>query len=382
MSCAADVVSIDGMTIALDNKTQAIASLTVAAADIASGKFEFIQKSSRYHLGDISMRVREGSSSGSPFTSLTSVTNVGGVVPMTPAAGEIAAANLTNTLNSKIPLTLERHYSRDASDSNGLKMTFILKNTGSTSVEIGAWGAAMMFQTKDTGGHFDLDGLAGNCSMVDASINGGHSWVSVTRMTGTGPVLMVVAETGGMEAWRTMHEAGRGVNELTSHTLAYTENEWKNSSSRQWVTPTSKIVPAGGEATFVYRVILAKSVRTKDEALALAGFAVMQAVPGYVVATDMQAEIHVLPPKSQKILKISASPADTLATDGQPTPIGSNGFWKLGLRGLKRGRANVTVTYTDSTTSVANFFVLPPLNEHVGHYGQFQSKVAWYGNVR
>jgi hypothetical protein len=133
-------VSVDGMSITLDEKSQTVSSLTVAAADIASGKFEFMPANQRYYLGDINMRVRDSSSPGAPFTSLTTSTKAAGAVPMTPAAGEIAAANLTGTLNSKLPLSLERRYSKDASaEGNGVKMSFVLKNTGSTELEIGAW---------------------------------------------------------------------------------------------------------------------------------------------------------------------------------------------------------------------------------------------------
>jgi hypothetical protein len=189
---------------------------------------------------------------------------------------------------------------------------------------------------------------------------------------------MVVAETGGMEAWRAI---GNGDYELTGHSLAYAENEWAK-SSQQWVNPTNQFLPAGGEATFAYRIILAKSVRTKDEALAKAGFAVLQSLPGYVLSTDMNgAQLHMLPPRSSSIVKVSSSPPDALSTTGQPAPLGTNGFYSVGLKGLKMGRANVTVTYSDNTTQVANYMVLPPLNEHVKSYGQFQSKTAWYSNV-
>ena len=85
--------------------------------------------------------------------------------------------------------------------------------TGAAAVEVGAWGAAMVFDTMATegGGQRTLVDLAGNCSMVDPAISGEGGWVSVTRMTGTGGVLLVVPEGGvGVEAYREMHEASGG----------------------------------------------------------------------------------------------------------------------------------------------------------------------------
>ena len=64
-----------------------------------------------------------------------------------------------------------------------------------------------------------------------------------------------------------------------------------------------------------------------------------------------------------------------------PRAIGTQGFFTVPLRGKARGRARVTVSYSDGTQHVASFFVLPPLDEHVAQYAQFISTTAWYDNV-
>lgn len=123
--------------------------------------------------------------------------------------------------------------------------------------------------------------------MIDPSIIGASGWVSVTRMTGKGTVLMVAPEgTAGVQAWRLMREASGGrVYELMSHSKAYAEKEWE--SSKPWVVPTAAEVAPGASLTISYRFFLAPSVRDKEDALAAAGLAVLQAVPGYTIATDM-----------------------------------------------------------------------------------------------
>lgn len=80
-------------------------------------------------------------------------------------------------------------------------MAFTLRNTGTSPVEVGALGIAIIFQNKDNGKH-DLDSMAQTCSMADPSISGEHGWVSVTRMTGKSQVLLIAPEVGTkMEAW-------------------------------------------------------------------------------------------------------------------------------------------------------------------------------------
>ena len=156
---------------------------------------------------------------------------------------------------------------------------------GAAAVEVGAWGAAMVFDTVATqheGGQRTLVDLAGNCSMVDPAISGEGGWVSATRMRGTGAVLLVVPEGGiGVQAYREMTEASGATStfELMSLSKAWAEDEWRHARGPQWLAPTSRQLQPGEEALFTYRLLLAPSVRDKDAALAAAGFAVVQAVP-------------------------------------------------------------------------------------------------------
>ena len=147
--------------------------------------------------------------------------------------------------------------------------------------------------------------------MVDPAIMGSGGFVSVTRMTGTGPVLLIVPE-GGLQAWRRMYEASGGqFFEATTHSRAYADDEWKNSGT-PFVAPSSVVVPPGGSLEFAYQLVLASSLRQKDAALAAIGAPVVQAVPSLAIATDMaNASLLFLPPRGAQISKVRRPRAQT-----------------------------------------------------------------------
>ena len=246
---------------------------------------------------------------GQNFTLLTT----GGALaakaaPLPAKPNELAAANLTGTLATNLSLALERHYVRA---DHGVQMRFELTNKGSTAIEVGA-GAAMVFDTM-AAKQRDLDGMAGNCSFVDPAICGEGGWVSATRMTGTGGVLLVVPEEGiGVQAWRLMRESSvPWAYELTSLSKAWAEDEWKDAKGAPWVPPASLAPRAGSDRRLhVPAAARAPSIREKDDALAAAGFAVVQAVPSWTIATDMRnATLHVLPPRGGTIKTVDVAPA-------------------------------------------------------------------------
>ena len=384
------------MNVTLDGVRQTIVALKASASDVPGGEFGFVPPrpfGGSHRLGDVTLRVRQVGAAS--YDTLTTAAAPAAAVPLVPTpATELAAANVTATLGSAGAahrLTLERHYAR-ASDGQGFRMWFTLANTGSTALEVGSWGLAMVFETMDTqnGGQRSLDDLAGNCSIVDPAIIGASGWVSVTRMTGKGTVLMVAPEgTAGVQAWRLMREASGGrVYELMSHTKAYAEKEWVN-SSMPWVVPTATEVAPGTSLTISYRYFLAPSVRDKEAALAAAGLAVLQAVPGYTIATDMaNATLLVLPPRNATLQMVQATPASAVEL-APPVAIGNFGYHSIGVTSkgfpiATHGRVAITLTFSDGSSTVASYHVLPPLDELVGAYGRFVTDAvngAWYANM-
>ena len=89
--------------------------------------------------------------------------------------------------------------------------------------------------------------------MVDPAIAGSAGFVSVTRMTGEGSVLLVHPKEG-LQAWRRMSEASGGnFFEAMGHSEAYAANEWKGSGGA-FVPPTSAPLAAGASVTLAYEL--------------------------------------------------------------------------------------------------------------------------------
>jgi hypothetical protein len=99
-------------------------------------------------------------------------------------------------------------------------MSFILTNTNaSAAIVVGAFGASLPFNNDWTG--LSLEQNAAQCSLLDPYIGLDAGFARVTRITGRGPLLLVIPNVfrpctvsgaaaaaclGRLEAWRKMTE--------------------------------------------------------------------------------------------------------------------------------------------------------------------------------
>jgi hypothetical protein len=126
------------------------ASQTVAALEPNTEKdFDYTpaarlaQRSSNgmFHLGDINLRLKTEGDTG--WTKYATAANRADVIPLeSKQAGVLAAADLSPTLPSNIPLKVKRYWQVV---NGNLVLLFKLKNTGSRAVEIGSLGMPMIF---------------------------------------------------------------------------------------------------------------------------------------------------------------------------------------------------------------------------------------------
>ena len=149
-----------------------------------------------------------------------------------------------------------------------------------------------------------------------------------------------------------------------------------------WNPPSSKVLQPGEKVTYGMRISACPGgPRTRNAALEAVGEPVLQAVPGYTIATDMTtASLWVLPPAGATVLDATSSNT-TLLTVGKPAPwIESDKTSKytvFPVAGLARGRARVAVAFSDGTEAVAHYYVLQPLNAQVAAVAHHWSEVAW-----
>lgn len=110
--------------------------------------------------------------------------------------------------------------------------------------------------------------------------------------------------------------------------------------------------------------------RDRDAALAAAGEPVLRAVPGYTLATDMETArlIVVSLPAGAHVVGATSSNNDVLGV-GNIAVAAESTAGALGaaaasvyLNPMARGRARITVQYSDGSESVGHYQVLPPLS--------------------
>ena len=155
-----------------------------------------------------------------------------------------------------------------------------------------------------------------------------------------------------------------------------------------WVNATTVTVAAGESFVRGFRLILAAGVMQKEAALLAAGKPVVSAVPGYVIAADMEdAALLIHPPAGQSIASVASMNDDGTSPPcfgvGAVAPAPVEGWKKVQILGnpspaKTHCRCRVEVTYSDGTYQAASFFMLPPLHTHMSTFSTFQRTTAFY----
>jgi hypothetical protein len=358
------------------------ATQTAALLSPDGGKFDFTpgdRVASRasegyYHLGDMTLRARFAGEAA--YQSYSSAARVGDIVPLRDAKA-LAACDLTPNLGPGCPLKVERAW---VNDRGTLAMRFTLTNPGAKAVEIGSFGAAMVFNNLITGRN--LDDTHDTCSFSTPSIGEDAGYLQVTRLNGHGPALLVLPEKGtGFEAYRPLYDdptpryvTFEGFYEWMTHSAAYAEKEWKRAAGH-WNPPTSATLKPGQAVTYGYRFALAPTIEGIEPALIAERRPVAVGVPGYVVATDTPARLFLHYPA--EVRSITCEPAAALHIKAD-RGFTAHGWARYTLSGLTPGRSRVVIAYADGTVQAIPYFVIPPEAEQVRRLGMFHATRQWF----
>lgn len=245
-----------------------------------------------YHVGDITLRYRAvGTNSWISVDSAVArnaVTSTGAT-----------SANLAPTLPSGIPLDITRAWSVTGAD---VDLNFTIINKSNTSIEIGALGFPIEFNSIFTG----RTAVATQqlCSLVDPNIGLDGGYLRVTPLSGTGPAL-VVTPLGHtpLEGWRFLEEdtntalyyqsqTFEGFYSWETYTLAYTQNEWNGTSP--WNPGTSVVLTAGQSITKGLRFSASSSISNIETTVANTGTPIAIGVPGYIIPQVSEKFLHLL----------------------------------------------------------------------------------------
>jgi len=337
-----------------------------------------------YHLGDLDLRLRAGSSG-----EWKSYSTAFARQPVTalPASGQIlAAADLTPTFPAELPLQITRTW---AVEDGKLVLRFTLKNKTGEPIEIGALGVPMIFN--NVLNNRSLEQAHALCSFYDPYIGEDAGYLQITRLSGAGPALLVVPDgKTPFEAYNPIQNRRRsaaatvftdptprgvtfeGFYDWMIHSQAYAENEWKK--AEPWNPPTILTLAPGESKTYGLKFLLADSIRNIESTLAANHRPVAVGVPGYVLPMDIDAHLFLKYAKNVKSLNVEPEGAITISRQAA-TKAG----WKAyALKGKSWGRSRVTITYDDGLVQTINYFVIKAAAQAVADMGHFMTTKQWF----
>ena len=337
-----------------------------------------------YHLGDIDLRLRTGDSGEWKSYSTALARTPLKSLPTTEQI--LAAADLAPTLPAEIPLQITRTWELE---EGKLVLRFTLKNRTTQSVQIGALGIPMIFN--NVLNERSLEQAHAVCSFYDPYIGRDAGYLQVTRLSGHGPVLLVLpAGNTPFEAYNPVLGARRsagpaifqdltprgitfeGFYEWMVHSAAYAENEWKN--VKPWNPPTLATLAPAESKVYGVEFVTGDAIRDIEKTLTENMRPVAVGAPGYVLPMNIEARLFLKYPKAVKSMTVEPGGAITVKKG-----VNTSGGWKdYTVQGKLWGRARLTVSYQDGLVQTIHYFVTKPEWQALTDMGHFLTTKQWF----
>ena len=377
-------------SLSLVRSSQTVAALQPKGAgdfDFTPGDLLAARSNSGYfHLGDLTLRLRTGSSGEWKNYSTAEVRKP--VIALPATQDVLAAADLGPTLPTDIPLQVTRTW---ALDRGKLVLRFTLKNKTAEAVRVGALGIPMIFN--NVLNDRSLEEAHAKCSFYDPYIGEDAGYLQVTRLNGHGPALLVVPDGNTpFEAYSPiLDRPGRhskevplftdptprgitfeGFYQWMVHSQAYADSEWKK--AQPWNPPTLLTLAPGESKTYGLRFLLSDSIRNIEKTLADNDRPVAIGVPGYILPTDINGLLFLKYSKAVKSVVVAPEGSISVSREAS-SPAGWQSF---SLKGKTWGRARLSVTYEDGSEQAIHYFVIKPEADAVADMGHFLTTRQWF----
>jgi Family of unknown function (DUF5695) len=389
LSQGTEVLETPEFTLTLVRSSQTAAALTTRGSE----NFDFTpgdllaerSKDGYYHLGDLDLRLRYGTTED--WKSYSTASSRTPVISLPTSSDSLASADLSPVFPPEMPLKIVRSWS--VVDGK-LALRFLLTNKSDAPIQVGSLGIAMIFNNILT--DRSLEQAHARCVFYDPSISEDAGYLQVTRLSGHGPVLLVVPDgKTPLEAYNPILDVGKseglvpifhdpmphdvtfeGFYDWMVHSEAFAGNEWKN--VQPWNPPTSLTIAPGASVTYGVRFLVSDTIRNIEKTLIANQHPVAVGVPGYILPMDQDARLFLKYPKP--VSSIAVQPAGGIAiTAGSATP---GGWQSYSLRGQKWGRVRLSVTYGDGLQQTISYFVIKPETEAVADLGHFLTTKQWF----
>ncbi|KAF2102315.1 hypothetical protein NA57DRAFT_73745 [Rhizodiscina lignyota] len=364
---------------------QVLASLVPkSAAPFDFAPFDFLPRRAadgNYHTGDLIVRWR-GSRDSKWLEQNTAWTRKAVAALNPPDKATFAAANLGPTFNASIPFSLTRTWSR--TDAGDLSMSFSIKNTQNSALEIGSVGFPAEFNSIFTG--LAAEDIQANCSLTDPNIGLNGGYLRVTRVNGSPPALVVTPlnDDSKFEGWDFLTENGsvgvqsgyqtsdfEGLYQWMVHTRAYAEQEWN--ATIPWNTPTSRTLKPGEAFTVGLVFKMASQIDQIEDTLRKTGSPVAVGIPGYIIPQDMEAQLLI--DATAAISSISTKPKGAFKTQ-----LRSGKALSLTPSPTAFGRVRLNIKYSDGKEQSIHYHISKSAPQAVQDVGTYLSSKHWWTN--
>jgi hypothetical protein len=338
-----------------------------------------------YHLGDLDMRFRTVGTSG-----WTDVSTAFRRQPVSSISADRThfTGDLTSSLPQGTPLKVVRTWAVEGGD---LVLRFTLTNTSASPIEIGGLGIPMVFNNFMNGR--TLDQAYSTCSFYDPYIGEDAGYVQVTRLSGVGPVLLVVPEGHTpLEEWKPIldhrnRQTGEGLldNDPTPrgttfegsydwmvHSTGYADNEWKGVN--EWNPATSKTLAAKESVRYGMRFLVAPDLRHIEATLAAHKHPVAVGIPGYILPQDTDGRLFLRYDSPVRSIVSEPPGSVTIHDDGR----NRSGLQAYTLRGKDWGRFRLVLTYADGRVQTIGYRTVKPETEAIADMGRFLFDQQWF----
>lgn len=339
----------------------------------------------QYHTGDLTMRWR--SEGEERWKEIDTAANRD-VQPI--ISTEEEGVVLRSTFDGVFPDAGDIGITRDWIVEDGdMVLQATITNKGNKSLEIGAFGFPIEFNSIFT--TRTAEETTAKCVLMDPYIGLDAGYVQVTRLTGTGPNLVITpfGTDSRFEAWRFLSEKNtsepfyyqsqtfEGFYSWEMLSRAYAENEWN--ATEPWNEPTSKILESGESVTFGLRFGVSMNNHEIEDVVAEKGVPVAVGLPGYVLPVDTTGKLFLK--SSSDVKDITIEPKNSLSLI---ETTARNPAWKaynIKASESSFGRARLTITYQDNLTQTIHYFLTASQRTTATKFANFLFNQQYYTNT-
>ena len=339
-----------------------------------------------YHTGDLAIQWRQA---GQSLWTMFDTAQLRDASPVnSQPKGSLLHSDFSNVSASTAgKLSITRDWLQVGSDLV-LQAAVSVPANAAAAVELGSFGFPIEFNSI----FFNLsaDAVTSNCSLIDPYIGQGAGYVQVTRLTGTGPNLVVTpyGAESKFEGWRFLPEFDgpplyyqsqtfEGFYSWEMYTKAWAETEWN--STQPWNPPSSVVLEPGKSIHLGLRFTPAQNVYDIESVVTSVGKPVAIGLPGYVLPQDVSGRLFLN--HGADVSSIIASPARALKFTHTSVP---NSDWQAFMVNADHetfGRVLVTIQYSDGVQQTVNYFVTLSQPNTASSFADFSFKDSYFDNT-